>query len=161
MKNFNDEISRIGDSDLSRASRLKEKREYFIDDVYGVDCDKVQKMSQEIDNGSDILNGKTWGEILQDEFQQELNLGGPPIKEINSAGWDAIIKDLDKAYENIHKGLVSEIAEEVVKTLAEQPPIQVSQSCTHDWFVYHGLGTKPSETICLKCGSQKPNKVAP
>jgi hypothetical protein len=116
----------------------------------------------------DVVNGKS----SEDRFEENIK----PIETlydipgVDYSEWrkiqkpakdlDAKIKELEEHFKKIKTDL-AEDPQQVLKTLGnwdtakdylnEEPP----KDCQHDWFDYHGLGTKKSETLCLKCGKTK------
>lgn len=168
--------------DKSYESRLKEKREYLLRDVFQQKCDIVKELlsklpDEEIPSDSSILDGKTWDQILEENFTKRESSPFPPVHK-DPDGWKRTLKhldDIDQAIihielcseEELLKRPISSEDEEIIEESKERQtdfwvpkhPFKVEPlkpSCDHQWMEYQGAGTKPTETICSKCGTPKP-----
>ncbi len=117
----------------------------------------------------DVMNGKSNEDRFEETIKPIETLYDIPgvdyqewrKKQKPAKNLDAKIKELEEHFRKIKSDL-AEDPQQVLKTLGvwdkakeyatgEEP----SKECQHDWFDYHGLGTKKSETLCLKCGKTK------
>lgn len=168
--------------DFSFESRLKEKREYFLREVYDKDHNEAFNLllkltDDEISSDSDILDGKKWEEYFADSFQKRnpslLPSISPTVNNIDNINKilnEAFAESKDAYNKTSSESLKS--SEPVVTTqesLPFDPQIEpfhgrelssedapLTSYCSHSWFNYEGAGTLPSETLCRHCGLPKP-----
>lgn len=175
-KVFNRAIQKAQDlEDKAFESQLKEKREWFLREVWEKDH-KVAKTlleafftddDSEIDQDSGVLDGKQWDQVLDVKFKPRTPVPHPPIDQqvptrqfagVKLDELDEIIKEIeDKQISFKWTEKTTKEASDKVKAEAEQEFEVVAQkaTCGHNWVIYEGAGTKPPEKLCSKCGASK------
>lgn len=143
--------------DKAFESQLKEKRNWFLTEVYNKDC-KVTKqlysklIDEEIDKDSTLLDGKRWDEILEKAFTDREPSAFPKTRYTQEPGktFVDVLKELDEILDETNTQIPLNF--DTIKT----PEINLKPKyCSHKWTKYEGLGTKAPETICLNCGISK------
>lgn len=187
QKIFNKSIQRaIERENKSLESRLKEKREYFLREVYERDHNTATNLlletnDDEINQDSQVLDGKRWEDLLAESFIKREPSPFPP-----HADSDLTIKKLEEIVDSMLPGAktdpktdlnnsskASQDNEKTTESKADHLPFDpysepfykiksepseepIKTYCSHEWFEYQGAGTKSPETICRFCGHPKP-----
>lgn len=143
--------------DQAFESQLKEKREWYLREIYNKDC-KVSKelysklTDDEITKDSTFLDGKRWDEILEQAFIERESSAFPKTRYTQEPGktFVDIITELDEILEETNTQVDLDFTKASTSEIDLKP-----KSCLHEWTKYEGLGTKAPETICKLCGRSK------
>ncbi len=185
IKAFNNTIKKARDiEDAAFESQLKEKRNWLLTDIANKNCEAAkillsQLTDDEIDKDSTVLDGKTWDQILEENFskREASPFPAPAPGPQRPSPLQNQIEDIEKILHDIETQseenyMNSDEDDEIIEDSAQQkfkfwnpshpiqaptttPKVEEKPICVHQWIVYEGAGTKPPETICLKCGILK------
>ncbi len=158
-KLFNEGIARAKiKDDKGLESRLREKREYFLREVYEKDHNQAFNLLRdsdtlEISSDSDVLDGKRWEDHLSESFQKRED---SPFPEYPPT-FDPHQTELPVSTEVSESTIPFDpYAEPFYGTPVQDPDADpITTYCSHDWVWYEGAGTRPVEQICRWCGSAK------
>lgn len=171
---FNRAIKKAHDlNNKSFESKLKQKREWLMKDIYQKDCaaakklysylDELGDIIDEIDSDSELLDGKQWEQILDVKFKPRTPIPAlPQDQQIPRTKFNNIkLDELDDIIDEIESGQISfkwanekEDVTEPIKIKADYEVV-AEKKCSHEWFLYQGAGTKPPEVLCKTCGITK------
>lgn len=160
---FNKSIKKaIEQEDKSLESRLKEKREYFLREVFEQDHNTatnllLQTNDDEIDKDSQVLDGKRWEDLLADSFiKREPSPFPPPaaedltIRKTISESIQVPVTTTESKSEHLP---FDPYSEPFYGRSGVEP---ITTYCSHEWLEYQGAGTRSPEIICRFCGQPKP-----